>query len=530
MTVPIMLGMSGPDAYAVVQVVTLTVAMAGAMALARRLGAGRFLRLGMATLWMMLPIVWVSVQMFMMTGWGFALLPTYLVVGWRALDASRARSTAPGHKLALALVLLVSAFMDGYSFVMALVAMTLLFSGALVADRGQRLRIMREFGLPFAVAGLGATVLYAWYTKPLPVVVSPSLEVFRAYALDLAFLVTPSRGATWLWDSLGVSNARDSTDYWGDESVWLSSFLGVLLVAGVISAGAAIRSHKRVTLLFLCITVVGVYLALGPSLKVDSQIPGPGGPSGAMSAAVAGIPMGSDWLWQSVPGFQSMRATYRWLALGALGAWGLTVVGTTALSATSRRATAIVVGGLIFAAVPNLASALHEGRQAMSVADHIDMSLLPEMENSISPNERVLMSPAGNDFIANYLAPHLGAVLYNIGGDRHMVAVRSQWPRLVLEASKVPNIGVRTDVHTDAVVLATALQSGQLDVVVLPFFDQVLYVPCGLASEPESPCHDSYREAIRVLESITMDSDLSEVLAVDVFREFATVRIAHASP
>lgn len=75
MAVLVRAGLPAADAYVVVEAAFLFAAFVGAIAFGRALGAGRGLAIGMSAVWLTLPVVWVSTSYYMMTGWGFALLP-----------------------------------------------------------------------------------------------------------------------------------------------------------------------------------------------------------------------------------------------------------------------------------------------------------------------------------------------------------------------------------------------------------------------------------------------------------------------
>lgn len=73
-------------------------------------------------------------------------------------------------------------------------------------------------------------------------------------------------------------------------------------------------------------------MALGPYLKINSikpeqmQINSPHQQSALMPAELAILPTGNAWVSESIPGFNVIRASYRWSALGIFALWMLVIV------------------------------------------------------------------------------------------------------------------------------------------------------------------------------------------------------------
>ena len=98
-----------------------------------------------------------------------------------------------------------------------------------------------------------------------------SLEFFRAYAVDATMLVFPTKGLFWLWDAVGLRLNRNDAYYFGDASVWMTTFSLLPMVFGPVGI-LILKRHRYVASLVL-IAMVGTYLSLGPSLKVHSLRP-----------------------------------------------------------------------------------------------------------------------------------------------------------------------------------------------------------------------------------------------------------------
>src|SRR3546814_5692185 len=73
-------------------------------------------------------------------------------------------------------------------------------------------------------------------------------------------------------------------------------------------------------------------MALGPSLKINStkpvalQLSHPQEESAFMLPEYALLPTGNAWISETVPGFNIMRASYRWSALGIFAFWLLVMI------------------------------------------------------------------------------------------------------------------------------------------------------------------------------------------------------------
>ena len=108
-------GVDSLAALIAAQLAFVALGMAGAFAVMRRLGAGPWVALGVATAWGLTPTL-VGLQGFGGTFIGYALLPAYLWVDLAVMDALAARRRLGLVIAAYALVRTGALFMDGYSF------------------------------------------------------------------------------------------------------------------------------------------------------------------------------------------------------------------------------------------------------------------------------------------------------------------------------------------------------------------------------------------------------------------------------
>ena len=467
-------GLHPGDAYALVLCLWLAVAFWGATRVGRLLGLALPSAALGATLWLTLPLVWNHAH-YSMLSMGFALLPAYFAAPLALVRALPSQPLArTGLAVQYALTCSVALFMDGYTFVFFAVASSLLVVWMALTDLAQR-RLLLRFGVPLHALSLAlAVLLYRAYVGRAEFHVEP-MEAFRGWGVDLRFLVVPTRGTHWLFDTLGLSTARSSIEQFGDASVWQTTFVLPLLLAGAY-AWWRVRAQNRLALVFLAMALFGGYMALGPSLKFGQERP----PAlqaqhdPLMPRELAGPRTGNSLLSKHVPGFKNMRASYRWMGLCALGFWLLLLLWLAQPGARRRYAVVLLI------LLANLPHPLEKWRSAVAYRDNLrqlDRELLDDLHQSLKPQERVLFLPFGNDFMVNYLAARLGLRAYNLGGDKNLAMARAGWPAAI-QAFEMGQIDAGFVAR-----VAQVLQPGrEVDVVVLPHFDLLWAAhlwPCG---------------------------------------------------
>lgn len=462
------LGLHPADAYSAMVALWLGLGCFGAWRVALNAGASTSVAAVATLLWMSLPVVWAHAG-YSMVSLGMALLPFYF---WAALRLFRSPSrqwAEASRSAALYLAAcIISVFMDGYTFVMFAVGATLLAAHACLRSAELR-RYLFAFALPVHIAAFAlAYSLYSAYIGKSQFDASP-LDFFRGWGVDLTFLAIPTKGGLWLCDVLGLSVPRSTREHFGDASVWQTTFLFPLMAVGLV---AWLRTRRRspVATAFLVIALVGTYLSMGPSLKLNSirsaGIQLSAQVNGSMPAEAAIGPTGSAWLSENVPGFKNMRASYRWLALGALGFWLLVVLLLSDLEATRQYSWLWSISVLLIAL--NLPHLVRKTRESVALRDNflqLDRSLLGDLGSSLRPGERVAFLPYGNDFLANYLAARTGVRAYNVGGDKNLATAMEHWPQTMLQfrANQVDGA------FAERVLLFLA--RGEVDAIVLPYFD-----------------------------------------------------------
>lgn len=458
-------GLHPSDAYSAMVVFWLTWAFLSAYKIGRFFEVKPSFATAGAVLWLSMPVSWAH-SGYSMLSLGIALLPLYF---YAALHVFLRKNELPyekvKHSLLYAFVCIVAVFMDGYSFMMFAVGASIL--GLWVfATASEQKRELLYYAFPTHVLGLGLAYLFYSLYIGKPHFAAAPIDFFRGWGVDLSFLAVPSQGVHWIPDMLGWSKARSSKDLFGDASVWVTTFSLPLIVAAAWSWRKT-RQQQQLATGMLLIAVFGFYMALGPSLKINSVKPPDEKVGATMSAEYAVAPTGSALFSENLPGFKNMRASYRWVALGVFGSWFLVVL---LLSSGRRRDTTIavaIIGLVTLINLPNLSEKWAGDIKNREMFLKIDSDLLKIMQEDFHPREEVAFLPYRNDFLVNYLAARLDIQSYNIGGDKNLFEARKHWP----ETLRKFGLGKIDDDFFERVVLLLA--RNEADAVVLPYIDML---------------------------------------------------------
>ena len=456
-------GVGAFQAYLLIGWLSVAVGMTGGFLLMRRLRAPWVVALLTPAVYLCSPSV-MTLPGFGATWTGFVLLPFYIWVHVAVMDRLDRPGSCWPALASLWLVSFLAVFTDGYSFIMGwLLAGCLWVAWALgtVVTRNRRL-----LGLGCAAgAAVTAVVAYQWYV-PGGSFTATSIDLFRSMGLDLATLVLPTR-QFWLWDLLSIR--ADFTLLWGDTTNSSFNYIGVVMVA--LATGLLVVRRRRLGGRVIAFAVAGgiaLVLALGPSLKINDERPAALGGvvtynSYLMPADEAAIGLPAQLLYQHVPGFQDLRATYRWFVLTRFCVIVLAGLAVAELSRSGRRTTAVVLAVIaIVETAPNvpLRAGMHSDYGDQVAALRTD--LVPDFQAAVRRDDRLLFLPANNDYLVDLLAPAARVRTYNAGGDKNLTLARDSWPS-----------PVRTAVATfgkagEADAIDAALASGVVDAVVLP--------------------------------------------------------------
>lgn len=474
----IWMGVAPPDAYTLVFALWLACAFAGAFGIAKRFVVSRPICALLATTWLCLPIVWLHAS-YSMLSLGIALLPAYFYSLFLLLGIGK-NAPPQGYSSAILIIFsaLVSVFMDGYTFVMFGAGTVVFFAYRWIAEPAERKRLAR-LAAPSLAAAFGLAYLcYKRYVGPSEFWIAP-LEAFRAWGVDLSFLIEPTKGVSWILDSAHFSEERTVDTWFGDTSVWETTFLLPLILLSII-AFVTTRKHSGLAHTAILLALCALYMSFGPSLKAWSEKTDPAqqvlGDTHFMSAADARFSTHTALLSMKVPGLNSMRASYRWLALGAFGFWFVIVLLHGALRGRSSRLLAIAA--TIIVLLLNLPPP-HEHVENITAFRKMffsmDNELMGELESSVHAGEKTAFIPHSNDFLIAYLSARSRTFTYNIGGDKNVGIALAHWPTSLAE---IPTATMPDDLGERAYEL---LLGGYTDVIVVPYFLEPMaahYWPC----------------------------------------------------
>jgi hypothetical protein len=418
------LGLSAADAYSAAFALWLTVAFWGAYKLTRKLGGEAIVSLLSATIWCTMPVVWFH-HGYSMLALGFALLPFYYYCSVRVLDDPTSLSDFALFLLAC----LIAVFMDGYTYMMFAVAtgFSLLFS--LIQRRDESLIKTALKCCSIAVGFLTSYALYAVYVGQAEFIPSP-IDFFRGWGANLEFFFVATKGVMFLPDLIGLSDARTAPEYFGDSSVFKSSFSAAIILVAIYIA-ATNKADKRALALFGLIAMFGFYMSLGPSVKLLTHRPD--GMDQLMPKSFGLLPTGNAWMSEYLPGFKNMRASYRWLGLGVFGCWAILAM---MLSSKSRPAMQKLIVLLVVAAFNIPAAGVIRGYHEARADVQSRETLVEELASVVKKGETVAFLPYRNDFFVNYLASRLNIRTFNIGGDKNLESAREYWPETMRRFSQ----------------------------------------------------------------------------------------------
>ncbi|QTP58891.1 hypothetical protein HNO53_09340 [Billgrantia antri] len=462
------LGMNAIDAYTSMIVLWLTVAFFSAYKIGRMFDVPRLLAILGALAWGTMPMVW-NHSGYSMVSTGIALLPLYFLAAF-TLFRIDLMSDITYSQLFLKIFLpyvsvcLLSIFMDGYSFMMFASGASLIGGWVFISESSSRQRILGRLCIHLISFGI-AYACYALYIGKTQFHPAP-LDFFRGWGVDITFLLFPSSGVHWLPDLLGWSELRSGSIFFGDSSVWITSFALPVMVGAIFSALFVKKHFATWPLIF--IFVFGFYMALGPSIKFNSVKPVDYSSGPAMDEKYAISPTGSELLSKYLPGFKNMRASYRWGALGAFGAWGLIMLGMSRCQKKPLLILSFCFLGVVFVFnLPDLFNKHVSDVRNRSMFLDIESQLVDVMADDLDSSDRVVFLPWRNDFLVNYIASRLDVISYNIGGDKNLSHARQHWPQTLL---RFPMGKVHEDFTEDTLLL---LARNEADVVVLPYIDML---------------------------------------------------------
>lgn len=512
------IGLLAPDAYTIIFAIALTVAFVACVKLALQQGVSYAKSLLLALTWLSMPMVWVHAE-FSMLQLGIALLPFYFLNFLNFLNLDNLKNNLL-KTITFFCTPVLAIFMDGYTFMLYACGSSFLLLAYIYKQKFNREFLIKTIALVHFTSLVVAYLLFKQFIGKGEFG-SGSLDFFRSWSLDLIFAAIPTQGIHWLPDLLGLSVARNSQMYYGDWSVWSTTFLLPLLVVSLI-AFFVIKNKSWLSYSFLIVFLLSFYMGLGPTLKFNTLKKNATITDTAMAynsimtESQGLITTGNGVITKYVPGFKAMRASYRWNALAVFALWFLLMLAVS----QNKKNQAWLIAGIYIVLVfnlPNLPAQLQTQINNRLSFFKIDNSLVAELKQLVPANSVALIIPSQNDFYNNYLAPKANIKTFNIGGDKNLLIAQEHWPEEVFAAAQ--------DLNSRAIwPQIKLLASGKADVLIVPFADVFRANKCkNFANEANNPnCKITKPEIINFYNAI---KDLS-YLTVKVSDSFYTIELA----
>lgn len=457
-------GLDGNIAYTLVFLFFFVLSYFSVYKFSRGFGNSKLVSQLAATLWLCLPVVTNHAD-YSMLSLGIALIPFYLLTSFAFIKNKDFYFSKEFiiKSVLFYITVLISVFMDGYTFVILAISACLFFIIYFYNECKNYKRvivigIMMLLGFGFAYLAYTGFINKSEYSKD-------PIEVFRGWGIDVTYLIIPSYSISWISDFLNLSAIRTTEEQFGDASVWNTTFSLPLIAMGLWGIFKANKSKFKNIL--LCLFLFSFYMSLGPSLKIESVKPeGYNEENSTINTMImpeeySVIPTGNELLYKHVPGVNSMRATYRW---SVLMLFSLMILFLMSCSKYNQKYISIVILISIFVYMPNLGANLREGVKYNVSYKEINETLIEKFKEDIPKNTIVAFLPWGNDFFVNYISPYSGFKAYNIGGDKNLDIAKAEWPESLLAFHNSLNgRGIEDIKHI--------FFSSDADYLIIPYFD-----------------------------------------------------------
>ncbi len=451
------------DAYSLVSITYLLLAFFGTIKFSMFLGTTLRTSIFASVVYLTSPLVWWH-SGYSFLSFGFALMPLYIYMIFFIIKSEFHNK---GVYFTFLILSILSVFTDGYTFVMFALSYLIILFLNLVSKKTPRKKVIFLFSYGIFVFFI-SYVLYVNYTHTTSFEIW-SMDYYRGFGIDLTMLLYPTEGIYWFYDILGLSVERSSTEFFGDASVWSVSFSFLLMLFAAIALFFIKNEYK--TSLFT-IAIFGLYLSMGPSLKINStrsieQINSKNFDN-AMQKEYAIASTGNEFLYKYVPGIKNMRATYRWIGLFQVALFGLFIILLSRLESQDKKYLAYCI--LILSVVFNMPNPISRFKSTLANRDamiDIDNKLVKLLKQNVIANSNVAFVPYYNDHFANYLAAKSDIRTYNIGGDKNLEIAMINWPQSMLNFAQIaPSSKFVYNIQN-------ILFSKDVDYIIFPYIDML---------------------------------------------------------
>lgn len=481
MSILLRLGFSPANSYIIIFTLFILISFVSAYKISRHFKVNQYTSVLLSLLWVITPVVVQHANYSMLT-LGIALLPFYFFSFMKAMTFCDGNQRLKFYTFSLFICTVssvISIFMDGYIFIMQAVLNSFYLMYFLSKDNNRTLKVIVKVVSVHAFACIFSYILYAAFIgrsgyEP------QQLSFFRSWGVDISFLAAPSSGISWLLDNLHWSVFRTEAQYYGDSSVWRTTFLLPMLILSLCHfSKSKIRNNKSIVILFLSVFIFSLYFSLGPSFKFMLLKPtGQPDLSPIIPDNYPLLPTGTGWISEHIPGFDVMRASYRWIALSFFAIWCLVVLLLS--SCKNNFFSALLVSFAILFYIPPLENHLSAGRYYNEAFERVDNEVVRNLKPLINSGDLVAYVPWGNDFLANYLSSALNVKSFNLGGDKNVQQSMVYWPQDFLN--------LRGELKGSSLKYIIRLLSFEnVNVVIIPNFDMLWSAHVWPCKMPDTP-------------------------------------------
>ena len=404
----IRVGVNAYGAYAIILAFWVLLSFWSCIRLCRLAGLSPMLSAVLPLFFLGLPSI-ILHQVYSVLGIGYLLIPFYV---WTATLLFRASSLKGriGSALLFTFTVIIALFMDGYSFVSAMI----LIGGVYLVSFNRQNWKWHLFYDPCVVliSCAAAYILYSkfigvkyWETYPRPV-----FTIFRA--LPSAYFLPIANGFSILGDYFSYTPAQ-RPDYMEDFLFCLPLLIADLILLA--ADGGKLYKRWQYWLMW-CLALGTFWLSLGPDIILDSG---------------EHLGTGNWFIYHYLPGLNVMRATAR---------WGIVVhIVLAAILCVSAVRSRLKAGWmvLLLCAVfffqyfpsPNNIRQIVNGK---SIEHQIRKGLVRDLKKQLKKGDTVLFVPIRNNFGQLYFASAHKANSWSTGYDKNIRMLIRAYPQEIL--------------------------------------------------------------------------------------------------
>lgn len=505
----IRMGIHPADSYTIVFSIWFIASYVSTFLFLRRLGLSISRSINGAILWLTTPATWAHAP-YSMLSLGIALLPMYFTSTQMIVDLlSKKYSHKYLHIFSFFFLnTFISVFMDGYTFMMfAVGSIIILTSSSLYSFYRNKLNIISAWIVStWMVISFGSSyVTYRNYISNMPLPSYP-IKFFTDWGADITFFLIPTKNIHWLWDKIGLGLSRSTDLFFGDISVWNTTFILplVLAIAVLFLIGNIRKQNRLIFIQFSIIAFVSFYLSLGPSLKINLQKQSSQNTSNTSIHSYQ-FPTGSGIISKYLPGFKTMRASYRW---SALTTFSLVIIFSILISNLKTKKfnnffVVLIFSATILSLLPNLETFVPKYINNRAQYAQIEMDLIEPLHSYLPNDSIVTFLPYRNDFLVNLISAELDIRAHNIGGDKNLLFAKKDWPDSLQET----RMGKFDQTSKTTIEL---LNNNQTNVVVLPTIDT-------LWASHIWPYPEEYKQQIETVKNQIESSSDFQVTTIDYY-------------